>query len=101
MRFALIAASLAISGCASNVQTPEPIIRTVEVKVQVPTKCIASMPIRPALLPLDQILAMPDGPAVVTLAAQHELLWGYAAELEAVASPCVLSADPSATIPAR
>lgn len=101
MRYALLAASLMLGGCGTAVVSPEPVVRTVEVPVQVPTKCIASLPARPALQTLDQILALPDGPAVVTLAAQHEQLWAYAAELEAVASPCVLNADLSASPLAR
>lgn len=86
MRCAILAVSL-LAGCGA---TQQPSIRTVEVQIQVPTKCISALPARPVLLTLDQVLALADGPAVVTLAAQHEQLWAYSAELEAIASPCVL-----------
>ena len=88
---ALCAGSLAACG-AAPVRAPEPVVRTVEVKVAVPVACIYAMPARPEIIPLAKILARPNADAAALLLEQVGVRDGYIGELEAVATPCAVDA---------
>ena len=85
----VLACAGSLAGCGIAPRAPEPIVRTVEVKVPVPVPCVASMPERPAVNTLAEILAMANADAAGALMTQHNLLLGYAGELEALAGHCV------------
>ncbi|MGH9697977.1 MAG: hypothetical protein ACRD52_00790 [Candidatus Acidiferrales bacterium] len=77
---------LLLAGCAS---VPEPVIKTVEVKVAVPVSCLpAKLPERPVIQPNAALLAMGDADLVLELAAERTELIGYAAQIEAVLTAC-------------
>lgn len=83
--------SIVLVGCSAAPPAPEPIVRTVEVPVQVPVKCVKDRPARPAIMTLAQILDMPSaGAAVRILGIQHEKLRAYADEMDAVIAPCLV-----------
>ncbi len=86
---AILAGSLALAGCAATPPAPEPVVRTIEVPVPVPTRCIDAPPTRPDVRSPQEIARMPAGPGVVELGAAYALLWDYAARWEAVAAPCL------------
>jgi len=88
-----VAVSLAVlGGCGSAPgRQQEPLVRTVTVEVEVPTKCIKNAPQRPAVRAPGVIARQPPGPGVAELGASYGELWDYAARWEAVAAPCVTS----------
>jgi hypothetical protein len=82
--------ALVLAGCgAVPVVRPEPVVRTVTVEVEVPTKCISEMPARPDMQAPQEIARMPSGRGVGALGTGYVLLWDYTARLEAVTLPCV------------
>lgn len=59
MKRIILLAALALAGCAGSVPPPEPIVKTVEVKVAVPTPC-------PALAKLGEEPSYADTDAALT-----------------------------------
>lgn len=89
-RLMLLVLGCSLAGCGSAPPAPEPMVRTVEVRVPVPVPCIdaAAIPARPAVNSLAEILVMGNADAAAALMVQHNLLIGYAGELEAVVAGC-------------
>lgn len=68
-----------LAGC----QTP------ITATVPIPVPCIQSIPDRPVTASDEALKAMPDGPLVLTLAADRAVLRGHVDELRALLAPCV------------
>lgn len=102
MRLKLAALSASIlTACGSVPQAiPEPVVRTIEVRVPVPTSCIKQMPQRPAFQSEAAILALPDYDAGFLLWSEWELKGGYIDRLEAVLAACVADGPGIAPSPA-
>ena len=87
-----VAGSLVVlGGCGSPLdRPPEPVVRTVTLEVEVPTKCIKNAPRRPAVRAPEVIARQPPGPGVAELGASYGELWDYAARWEALGGTCVV-----------
>lgn len=86
----VLACAGSLAGCGTVPAAPEPVVRTVEIRVPVPVPCIdaAAIPARPAVNTLDEILALPNAVAVGVLMTQHNLLLAYAGEMEGAMTGC-------------
>ncbi|MDB5414469.1 MAG: hypothetical protein JWR10_2804 [Rubritepida sp.] len=82
----LCASSLA--GCGVAPSAPEPVVRTVEIRVPIPVPCIDAVPARPAVNTLAEILALGNAAAAMALMEQHNLLLGYAGEMDGAVAGC-------------
>ena len=85
----VLACAGSLAGCGTAPREPEPVVRTVEIRVPVPVPCIAAMPARPQIYSRAEILALPNAEAAERLLAQDNVLKSYVGEIEAVAGPCV------------
>jgi hypothetical protein len=90
----MLLAALCSAGCATNGPVPEPVVRTVEVRVPVAVPCIETMPTRPLIYTRAEILARPNAEAAALLLDQVNVRDGYIGELEAVAAPCAATEFP-------
>lgn len=86
----VLACASSLAGCGTAPAAPEPVVRIVEVRVPVPAPCIdaAAIPVRPAVNTLAEILTLTNADAAVALLVQHNLLLGYAGELEGAIAGC-------------
>lgn len=81
-----------LAGCASTpVAMPQVVNVPVEVKVPVPVPCArrADLPAPPDVLTAEQLTALDDYRAVITLELQRRALARYSAELAALLAACV------------
>lgn len=76
------------AGCSTVPTQPEPVVRTVEVKIPVPVPCVTAIPARPRFDTLADILMLRNADAALALMTQHNVLAAYVGELEAVVTAC-------------
>ena len=76
---------LLLAGCAS---IPNTIHDVKDVKIAVKEKCVEALPVKPQIHTEDEIKAMNDYEAAITLLLEHIMLRSYSAELEAALAGC-------------
>lgn len=76
-------ALILLAGCAAEPTLPR------EVRIPIPVACISAMPQKPAIRAEAEIKALPDYDATIATWTERLRLKDYAAELEAVAEPCL------------
>jgi len=94
LRGGIVIAALALASCSSvpKIDVPK------EVRLPVPIPCVdaAKRPKPPAVVPIDDLLAMDKGTRTLRAWANLERLVAYAAEVEAVVEGCSRIPTPEA-----